>query len=146
MKKEYVLDWNEYIIQCYLLNNKIKEKFDLIIGIHKGGLIPATICAYARKTPLATIAIQRYKDKEESEIKWSKDIATLQEIKGEILIVDDITDKGETLIKAKELIEAKSVNSYNIKIATVYYKLTSIIKPDYYLGETDEWIVFPYEQ
>jgi hypoxanthine phosphoribosyltransferase len=32
-----------------------------------------------------------------------------------------------------------------VRIATVYYKPWSIIKPDYYEKETSCWIVFPWE-
>jgi hypoxanthine phosphoribosyltransferase len=32
-----------------------------------------------------------------------------------------------------------------IKVATVYYKPWSIVKPDYYEKETSRWIVFPWE-
>jgi len=54
----------------------------------------------------------------------------------ETLIVDDIADTGLTLTPYK-----------NFKIATVYYKPRSKIKPDYYVREVNnsDWIVFPWE-
>jgi len=54
----------------------------------------------------------------------------------ETLIVDDIADTGLTLTSYK-----------NFKIATVYYKPRSKIKPDYYVREVNnsDWIVFPWE-
>ncbi|MGE0207493.1 MAG: phosphoribosyltransferase, partial [Candidatus Babeliales bacterium] len=62
-----------------------------------------------------------------------------------ILIVDDLVDTGETM---KFLIEAlkDSLPKTTIKIATLYYKPTSCIKPDYYIEETTNWIVFPWEK
>jgi hypothetical protein len=32
-----------------------------------------------------------------------------------------------------------------IKIATIFYKPWSVVKPDYYEKETSQWIVFPWE-
>ncbi|MCK4844739.1 MAG: phosphoribosyltransferase, partial [Candidatus Heimdallarchaeota archaeon] len=31
------------------------------------------------------------------------------------------------------------------KSATLYYKKHSIIKPDYYIKETENWVVYPWE-
>ena len=54
-----------------------------------------------------------------------------------ILVVDDLIDEGETL---------KSFTEYpHYKFAVLYKKPWSPIKPDFYIGETDNWIVFPWE-
>jgi len=67
-----------------------------------------------------------------------------------LLIVDDVHDKGITI---KSLVEELSKRSRantpnNIKVATVYYKpnrnKTNRV-PDFYVHETDKWIVFPHE-
>ena len=66
-----------------------------------------------------------------------------------ILIVDDVVDSGQTLEAfVKKLKEDVLVDipDEDIKVAAVYYKpKTSIFKPDYYVHETDEWLVFPHE-
>jgi len=66
-----------------------------------------------------------------------------------ILIVDDVGDSGHTLqayvqkLKDDVLVD---IPDEDIKVATIYYKpKTSIFKPNYYLHETDEWLVFPHE-
>ncbi len=62
-----------------------------------------------------------------------------------VLVVDDIFDSGCTVRHVVDLLKARSLN---IRIATLYYKpgnnLTDL-KPDFFLEETDRWIVFPHE-
>ena len=66
-----------------------------------------------------------------------------------LLIVDDVHDSGlsidQTIIDLKR---ACKKNTPNIKVATPYYKpknnKTDRV-PDFYLRETDEWLVFPHE-
>jgi hypoxanthine phosphoribosyltransferase len=60
-----------------------------------------------------------------------------------VLIVDEVSDTGKSLKLVKEhIIEDGAAK---IKVATVYYKPWSIVKPDYYEKETSRWIVFPWE-
>jgi uncharacterized protein len=62
-----------------------------------------------------------------------------------VLVVDDIFDSGCTMKKVTELL-APSVAE--IRLATLYYKPesnTTDLVPDYYVRQTDRWIVFPHE-
>jgi len=67
-----------------------------------------------------------------------------------LLIIDDVIDSGKTIKAFMESIKKKARKNTpkEIKIATVFYKptkTTTNIKPDYYIHETDEWIIFPHE-
>lgn len=55
------------------------------------------------------------------------------------LLVDDISDSGETL--------KKILSQVTVDIATMYFKKESIVKPTYFLEviEQQTWIVFPWE-
>lgn len=65
-----------------------------------------------------------------------------------ILIVDDVFDTGRTMEKVLLLLEERTRLKHEVKIATVFYKpkrnKTTII-PDFYLHESDRWVVFPHE-
>lgn len=67
-----------------------------------------------------------------------------------LLIVDDVFDSGNSIRATLEKIRAESRRNtpHDIRIATPYFKpnknKTNII-PDYYVHETDEWLVFPHE-
>ena len=62
-----------------------------------------------------------------------------------LLIVDDVFDTGSSLQKVFDELCKKFKD---IKIATIYYKPKNNktnLKPDFYLYETNSWIVFPHE-
>ena len=66
-----------------------------------------------------------------------------------LLIVDDVHDTGISIEKiVTDLKAACKKNTPEIRIATPYFKPsknTTGRKPDYYLHETDKWLVFPHE-
>ena len=66
-----------------------------------------------------------------------------------LLIVDDVHDTGNTINQIISDIKAAcKKNTPEIKVATPYYKPAhnnTNNKPDYYLHETDKWLVFPHE-
>jgi hypothetical protein len=68
------------------------------------------------------------------------------EAEDELLIVDDVFDSGRSL---EELTRRCRRNlPEKIRIATVYYKpkrRRTVLMPDYYVHETDHWLVFPHE-
>jgi hypoxanthine phosphoribosyltransferase len=60
-----------------------------------------------------------------------------------VLVVDEVADTGKSLKLVKEHIIERGAKE--VKIATVYYKPWSIVKPDYYEKKSSRWIVFPWE-
>lgn len=67
-----------------------------------------------------------------------------------LLIVDDVFDSGHSLAAIIKTLKEKCRRNMPevVKIATVYYKpkrnLTHLV-PDFYVHETDAWLVFPHE-
>jgi|TARA_B110000908_G_scaffold159593_1_gene201929 hypoxanthine phosphoribosyltransferase len=66
-----------------------------------------------------------------------------------LLIVDDVHDTGLSIQQAiDDLTRACKKNTPQIRVATPYYKPMNNktdSPPDYYIHETDEWLVFPHE-
>jgi hypoxanthine phosphoribosyltransferase len=66
-----------------------------------------------------------------------------------LLIVDDVHDTGKSVQKIiLELCDACKKNTPEIKVATPYFKPKkneTNIKPDFYIHETEKWLVFPHE-
>ena len=67
-----------------------------------------------------------------------------------LLIVDDVFDSGNSIKAALEKIRgyARLNTPKDIRIATPYYKPSknkTTITPDYFVHETDDWLVFPHE-
>ena len=67
-----------------------------------------------------------------------------------LLIVDDVYETGLSIKAVLDTLRSRAGQNtpQRIRIATVYYKpaknLTERI-PDFYLHETDQWLVFPHE-
>ena len=61
-----------------------------------------------------------------------------------VLIIDDIVDSGKTMIEVFKILNEKFPNT-EFKLATLFYKKTALIKPDFYIKETDMWIEFFWE-
>jgi uncharacterized protein len=72
------------------------------------------------------------------------------EAEDELLIVDDVFDSGRSLEAVIEELTRRCRRNLpeKIRIATVYYKPNrrrTALMPDYYVHETDHWLVFPHE-
>jgi hypothetical protein len=67
-----------------------------------------------------------------------------------LLLIDDIFDSGRSLEAALDELARRCRRNLpaEIRIATVYYKPErnrSRLRPDYFIHETDRWLVFPHE-
>ena len=60
------------------------------------------------------------------------------------MIVDDIVDSGETIAEIKKLLTKEYLYS-EFKIASLFYKKTAIIQPDFSVQEAQNWIEFFWE-
>ncbi len=72
------------------------------------------------------------------------------EAEDELLLVDDVFDSGRSLEAVIEELRRRCRRNLpeRIRIATVYYKpkrRRSALVPDYYVHQTDDWLVFPHE-
>jgi len=67
-------------------------------------------------------------------------------IQQRVLVIDDVSDTGETLDFVVEY--GKWLGAAEIKTATCYYKTGSKVIPDFFAKELPRstWIVFPYEK
>ena len=67
-----------------------------------------------------------------------------------LLIVDDVYDTGLSIMAVIDTLNRLSRRNapHDIRIATVYFKPgnnRTDRRPDYYIHETDKWLVFPHE-
>ena len=141
--------WNHIYSLLVKLAKKIREsgfKPDLIVGVSRGGWIPARIMADLLGNPeLANVATEYYlgvaETKQEPIITQPISVSIKDK---KVLVVDDVADTGESL----KLVNAhlKEQGASEIRIATIYYKHWSVTIPQYYAKETCQWIIFPWEQ
>jgi hypoxanthine phosphoribosyltransferase len=67
-----------------------------------------------------------------------------------LLLIDDVFDSGRSIQAVLDDLARRCRRNlpHEIRIATVYYKPLrnrTMLKPDYYVRETDAWLVFPHE-
>ena len=120
-------------------------KPDIIIGIARGGWLPARVLTDLLEIPsLANVSAEYYmgiaETKNEPVLIQGVSVAVAGK---KVLIADDVADSGRSLKLVKEHVLQQGAKE--VKTATVYCKPWSIVKPDYYERETKLWIVFPWE-
>lgn len=119
---------------------------DVIVGVSRGGWIPARIMSDLLENPkLANVTAEFYvgiaETKNEPTITQPVSVSVKDK---RVLVVDDLADTGESLKLVNS--HLKKHGASEVKIATIYYKPWSIIVPHYYEKETRRWIVFPWER
>ena len=140
--------WNQINDMLLAQAQKIQnQQFqpDIIIGIAKGGIIPARILSDLIETPeLAALQIAFYLDIAQPNLEpILKQPLTVAIKNKKTLIVDDIADTGKSLKLAQTHIQEQG--AMETKTATLYFKPQSITKPDFYEKQTNNWVVFPWE-
>jgi len=140
--------WDQIYDMLLNMAEKIRKsrfKPDIIVGISRGGWPPARVLSDLLDNPnLANVRAEFYlgvaETKGEPTLTQPVSIPVANK---KVLMVDEVADTGKSLKLTKGHILEKG--AAQVKIATVYYKPWSIIKPDYYEKETTRWIVFPWE-
>jgi hypoxanthine phosphoribosyltransferase len=140
--------WEEMGKHCFSLAQQINSQkivFDRLVTMAKGGWTWArTMADLLAIDKVASIQVKLYQDF----TKKKKEPALVQalpvSVKGEkILVFDDVADTGDTLKFCQQYL--KKAGSKDIKIATLFYKPWSQVKPDFYSCQTKSWIIFPHE-
>ena len=145
MALKYYYSYEEFVGDVSTLAFQISpSKFDAIIGIARGGLTLAHFLATKLELrDLFTINSISYNEMEKnSDIK----IFNIPDLSGykKVLIVDDIVDSGETMDGVVNILKDKFPN-LELKIASLFYKQSAIIKPDFTIKEANLWIEFFWE-
>jgi uncharacterized protein len=121
-------------------------KPDFIVGVSRGGWIPARIMSDLLENPkLVNVATEYYVGVAETKHKPTLTQQVSLPVKDKkVLVVDDVADTGESLKLVKA--HLKKQGASEIKIATIYYKPRSVTVPHYYQKETSSWIIFPWDR
>ena len=161
MDKIY-LSANELLVDSFALAEQVYLsgfKPDFIIGVWRGGApVGIAIQEYLDFLGIQTdhIAIRTSSytgiDQQEKTVRVHGLDYFVDNINASdnVLLVDDVFDSGRSVVAILERMKKKTRRNMpsNIKIATPWYKPkrnVTHIQPDYYLHQTDQWLVFPHE-
>lgn len=141
--------WDEVYDMLLSLADKIRKnefKPDIIVGVSRGGWPPARVLSDLLSNPnVANVRAEFYVGVAQTRCEPALTQPVSVPVEGKkILVVDEVADTGKSLKLVKDHIVEQGASE--VKIATVYYKPWSVMKPDYYEKETRRWIVFPWER
>jgi hypoxanthine phosphoribosyltransferase len=117
-----------------------------IVGVSRGGWTPGRVLSdLLENSRTANIKIEFYVGIGKTVRKPVVTQPLTENIANKnVLVVDDVSDTGESLKVAVDHMVEKGAAI--VKTATVYYKPHSIFKPDFFADLTSDWIIFPWER
>ncbi len=144
MKKVYY-SYEECLGDCRVLIPQIKEyKPDALIAIARGGLTLGHLLSEALETreiySLNSIHYDGTKKLETFDIFNIPELSRVHKV----VLVEDIIDSGESMVEILKILEAKYPHC-EFKTATIFYKPTALVQPDFTVKEAKNWIEFFWE-
>ena len=121
---------------------------DYLIGIGRGGLIPAVYLSHAITGPMLSVDYSA-----RNEDLAAPALARLAERTREgarLLFIDDINDSGATIGRLRDGLAAANAVAANHRFATLLDNVTSSQRVDYAARTIDrsvtkDWFIFPWE-
>jgi len=159
---KYYISANELLHDSFKMAAKIYEsgfRPDFIIGVWRGGApVGIAVQEYLEYVGVPTdhIAIRTSSyagiDNQDKQVRVHGLDYLIENVNAEnnVLLVDDVFDSGRSISAIFEHMKIKARRNMpnNMKIATPWYKPARNVtdrQPDYYLHETEKWLIFPHE-
>jgi hypoxanthine phosphoribosyltransferase len=129
---------------------------DLIVGIARGGLVPATMLSHYFGVPLISLNLSLRDHMVDSQIDYATLRARLL-MDQKILLVDDICDTGATFAKVIEELQSTKnkvdlSHMLNLRTVALWNNTGQTLFVPHYVGreidksKDDRWVIFPYEE
>ena len=148
MVKKHYYSWQDVEDMCVNIVKKMYSdnwKPNYIVGITRGGNIPATIISNMLDVPCEAMKVS-FRNDSRQESHWLKNVAQEQKI----LIVDDINDTGATFNYIWNDWNLSNTD-HKLKFAALTDNLVSTFEEVNYSvhevnkSEEDVWLVYPWE-
>jgi hypoxanthine phosphoribosyltransferase len=149
MKQTISYSWSKFDNDIIFLYQKILSQHwipDYIVGVKRGGLVPAIKLSHLLSKPMIMMSYQ-LRDSIDNSIRLLE-AQTLPKDKN-VLIVDDICDSGETITDIIQKFIEEGFNS--VKTCALYFNDKQSFNIDFFANIIDrntnaQWIIFPWEQ
>lgn len=135
--------YKEFTKDVDTLSKQIKAEFmpDAILAIARGGMTLGHFLAEALEMrDLYALNSIHYEETHKLDTINVFNIPDLSK-KSKILLVDDIIDSGETMIEIKRILQEKFPHITQ-QVATIYYKNSALLLPEFSTRHADDWIEF----
>lgn len=131
-------NWDVFTNEIKKFAKSIDYQPDCIIGIARGGVIPAVLLAeYLKVKDMYTLKVRI----EGNERKIIAEVFTDISNKN-VLLVEDMLETGQSMAVVKNYLQQKGAK---VKTACLYVMAKTEFVPDYYLREVSEKPRFPWE-
>jgi len=143
-----VMDWNLFYDLSRIVAQKVNAsgyKPDFIVGLARGGWVLARVlCDLLGVKDLVSLKVEHWGVTATPDGKAALKYPFRIDLSGRhVLVVDDITDTGESIRIAVEYVKTMSPRS--IRTATLRHIKESKFVPDYYGDEIIwRWVIFPW--
>ena len=171
MNSKIYLDFNQIKQDVKILSDKIINsytKYDAIIAISGGGLLPARLLRNYLNIPIYCINVKFYNNnntinKKPQIIQWLGKNEARNLVNKNVLVIDDLNDTGSTLHFVMNLLTngyiqyntliIKPIKCKHFAIGVLYDKCkpkSYILSSKFLYFKTrdieDKWVVFPWEE
>jgi hypoxanthine phosphoribosyltransferase len=143
-----VLDWDVFGDAARALALQVAESGyepNIIVGVARGGLLPAAAVAYALGVKnVFAMNVEFYTGVDERlafPVMLPPLLNTVDIAGARVLIADDVADTGATL---RLVTEFCAEHVADVRCAVLYEKPSSVVKCRYVWRRTDRWINFPW--
>lgn len=145
MVEKYYYGYDEFAKDTQVLVDKCRGyEPEILLSIARGGVTLGHLMAQAMNIRnLYSLNSIHY----EGELKLESfnifNIPDMSHAK-RVLILDDIVDSGETMQEIFKILKEKFPDT-EFKLATLFYKPTAVLQPDFTVKVADKWINFFWE-
>ncbi|NBP01009.1 MAG: hypothetical protein EBU90_12900 [Proteobacteria bacterium] len=140
------ITWRGIMSLCTKIVKRLKDKYPNvldyeILGLSRGGLIPSVIISNMLNIrKVYSVGLKSYIDQEKSQVELYQ-VPNISEMP-KILLIDDISDSGDSFLHCKEMLVNKDVITVSL-----FLKEKTKFVPDVVGRKVDNnnWVVFPWE-
>ncbi len=144
------LSWNDVnkLISKMIPGLQVND-YDLVLAITRGGIVPSAIISERLAIQQVLVASVDFYEDPEHDLDWPVFMQFPADsfLRGkQVLIVDDIWDRGKEMVSVTERVEQAGGSPTS---AVLHYKphrsQFSDKSPNFYAAETKDWIIYPWE-
>lgn len=148
---QYLEYYEDFLAKVRILSRKTLESGwmpDFVIGIGRGGLVPATYVSHQLEVPMLSIDHSSKVPGFADELLTK--VAVMSSEGRKLLFIDDINDSGGTIAYIRERLNESGADAATIRFAVVINNTSSQAEVDLWADTIDRtedkrWFVFPWE-
>jgi hypothetical protein len=140
------ITWSQFgKLAAVLVERLADEKIEVVVGIARAGLFPATAVACALRCEMFPVRVTRRLNDQvvARHPAWKVDVSN--EVEGKrVAVIDEIADSGETLAMVAQRIQKKG--ALRVVSASLVSHSWANPRPDYVALVSDALVVFPWDR